>query len=1284
MIRRLLLSCWYTAAALVVLVAVLLSAARLFLPYAEDYRQEIAARVSDALELNVELQGMDLAWRGLGPEVRFEGVRLLEPHTGKPLLSARELRVGLDLWRSAVEGQLVPAVISVLGTNLSLVRGLDGRIVLDGFRQPSMMENPLEVLLQQPRFELLGVSLMWRDERYPERRWFVEKADVRLRSRGDRHQLNLWAVLPPALGRTLELGADLHGPISNTMAWSGLLYARGADINAESWLGTHLRDWLGEQPQVSGRVDAEVWARLVIGQPQSVRARFSMRELRVGSRTPVRPELALERLAGDIEWQRAGDAWSLQVASLDARGDAGDWATSGLALQARPLSGGQTAVELVADTCDLDLVSRLAPFAPRIDAQALAWIEGLRPSGRLQDLVFRVTRVGDQWSGPRLQAVFSGLGFQPYHKLPGMRGLSGRIAGTDQAGVLSLETREAIWRAPDWFRAPLAVDLLQGNLSWQLLSDRLHVTGSNLYLAAPGLRTRTRLHLDLPRDGTAPFFDLQASVLDGDVGQVSRYLPARVMKPKAVAWLDRGLIAGTVTSGGLLIHGRLSDFPFEHAEGRFEARLNVSDAVLDYRAEWPRIEELETEIAFINRTMRIRGVSGKILESEIRDVDVGIEDLRHPLLTVQGVAEGDLAGMLRFVHESPLGTRQARVLGPMTGSGDAHLDLGLDIPLHGKRRQVRVRGDLKLDGNRLQLAEWKLALAELGGQVHFTEREIRAPDLRARLFGAPVRMAIQPGGAGPKVATRVTVRGRPPLLKHFGMTDGPLFGHLRGRPRWSIELALPPSDPAEPLPIGLVVASDLKGLEVDLPPPLGKPADAVRALRLSTDLQRGQYGPLQFVYGDDLAGRVDISGANGGAVRAVVRVGGGMPGALPETGIRLEGELVALDLQPWIDHFRHQAALTTRASELRGEVDLHVGEVSVLGRRFRDVSVQASAGPTGIDLRLDGPDCEGQANIPASSGAPVEVRLALLSIGEGDVQEQTELSAEVEPARLPPLDIAIEQLNFEGLALGEVAIKTRPAMEGLNVESLSVASDWMTLSANGSWHRGPGGHLSRFVVILDAPDFGRLLRRLGYAAQIEGGETHVELDANWRGTPMQFQPARVEGTLVLNVGKGRLTSVNPGAGRVFGLLNLHALPRRLSLDFSDFFQAGFAFDRIHGRFTLVDGDAYTNDLYVDGPAARIEITGRAGLAARDYDQLVTVIPRVRSPGLAIAGTLAGGPVVGAAVYLADQIILSQIDELSRLTQYQYTLRGSWEDPVVRRLPRKSLPTASDGADGDEE
>jgi uncharacterized protein YhdP len=53
--------------------------------------------------------------------------------------------------------------------------------------------------------------------------------------------------------------------------------------------------------------------------------------------------------------------------------------------------------------------------------------------------------------------------------------------------------------------------------------------------------------------------------------------------------------------------------------------------------------------------------------------------------------------------------------------------------------------------------------------------------------------------------------------------------------------------------------------------------------------------------------------------------------------------------------------------------------------------------------------------------------------------------------------------------------------------------------------------------------------------------------------------------------------------------------------------------------------------------------------------------------LPIAGAIAGGPAVGAAVFLADKLMG---DSFNRLTQVKYHVTGSWDKPVYSKLKKE--------------
>ncbi len=143
-------------------------------------------------------------------------------------------------------------------------------------------------------------------------------------------------------------------------------------------------------------------------------------------------------------------------------------------------------------------------------------------------------------------------------------------------------------------------------------------------------------------------------------------------------------------------------------------------------------------------------------------------------------------------------------------------------------------------------------------------------------------------------------------------------------------------------------------------------------------------------------------------------------------------------------------------------------------------------------------------------------------------------------------------------------------------------------------------------------------------------------------------------------------------GRVLGFLNLGELSRRLSLDFTDLYEQGFVFDRITGRIDLGGGQARLETFEIDGPASDIRVSGFTDLRARTFDQTVTVEPSIGT-SVALASAVAGGPVVGAAVYLVDRVSGGALD---RLGSYQYRMTGPWAKPEFTRLGWEPFATGA--------
>jgi uncharacterized protein YhdP len=194
-------------------------------------------------------------------------------------------------------------------------------------------------------------------------------------------------------------------------------------------------------------------------------------------------------------------------------------------------------------------------------------------------------------------------------------------------------------------------------------------------------------------------------------------------------------------------------------------------------------------------------------------------------------------------------------------------------------------------------------------------------------------------------------------------------------------------------------------------------------------------------------------------------------------------------------------------------------------------------------------------------------------------------------------------------------------------------------------------------------DSGGLITRLGTPDAIRGGEGRLEGDVSWQGSPITLDYASMNGKMNLLVEKGQFLKTEPGAARLLGVLNLQALPRRLTLDFRDVFSEGFAFDFVRGDVRIEQGIASTNNLQMKGVVAGALIEGRADIVRETQDLKVVVVPEINA-GTASLYVATINPLIGLTSYLAQSILAKP---LIRAGTSEFHVDGTWSDPRVTKV-----------------
>jgi uncharacterized protein YhdP len=327
-----------------------------------------------------------------------------------------------------------------------------------------------------------------------------------------------------------------------------------------------------------------------------------------------------------------------------------------------------------------------------------------------------------------------------------------------------------------------------------------------------------------------------------------------------------------------------------------------------------------------------------------------------------------------------------------------------------------------------------------------------------------------------------------------------------------------------------------------------------------------------------------------------------------------------------------------------------------------------------IDWRPEAADSQGNGQLSA--------RLTRLDLGtaehvdSGAASARASQAAEVDtadPTKWPSIELSADELISGGHALGRLELRGRPRGADWRVERLRVTSPEGDIDVEGWWRGGPPQRTDVDVTLAvkDTPAF---LRRHGYPDAVRGAPTRITGKLSWPGGLHRFDFVTLDGSISIDTKAGQFTRMEPGLAKLLGVLNLQALPRRLTLDFRDVFSEGFAFDALAGTVRIAGGMMSTTDLRFAGPSARVEISGEANLVEETQKLDVKVLPSLATSVAVGAAVGLANPAIGAAVLLGQKLLQDPVD---RLFATHYRVTGSWSDPQVARVALARDPRAAE-------
>lgn len=1275
---------WWTlavsAAALLVVTGALLTASfQLVMLAAPGYRQDIADYVGRVAGEPVDIGGIGLVWTGLAPRLELTDITLYSQDSSDPALVVERLRLGFGL-RRLLRGDTTPQRVELSGVQLHAVIDGEGRFSLRGIDSAGRPSRATQDWLRQlGRFESVRLSrceLQLDDARLrePVPPFLLTEAELAFADGRGRFSAEL--ALPPSIGSTVELEAQIAGDLARPETWNGRWSAEVDALSGLPWINARLASdaELGfRQTELAldgvvsggrlGAVDVRLDAGEIIGRRGAQQAAF----------TEI---TALARLTPQAE------GWIADIDRLALSGQRQRWPQSRVRVQWRRSADAPAALDIAADYLRLEDLLPWAALLPDSATDRLPMESLRRLSGELRGLVLRST-------GPAtapvpapaqfaLRAEIEQLAFAGGPDAATVAGLSGSVSASQSGGRLVLREAPLTLTLAKVFARPLPFEQVGGELSWSRKGPawQLRVPRFNWRFAST--RGEGDLDLLLPDDAGSPVLRFDAKFSGTDAGQLKPYIPIRW--PQTGAWLERAVLGGRSPGGRLRIEGPVRGFPFVETAGLFALDIDVAEAGLQFDPAWPPVTQASARLEFRGRSLSIRGSSAETGGAQVGDFDVSIADFRDAQLTVNADVQGDAARFYDYLRASPLNQDLDALLSRTEAAGEAAVALHLEIPLSDVDRSI-VRGNVSLRGVELTVKSIPEPIRALRGELAFDRRGASGSGLSAEMFATPLRAAlilddlgVQRLSAQFEVAVDAAGGGMSQLLPQF------LRSHLRGASQWQADLALEGGESGQ-----LELASDLRGLASSLPRPLDKRPESVWPTRLSLRADRDFALRLGLEIKDQLGADLAFARTTDekpALQRARLRLGAGAAPYAEADGVFISGTVTELEPLAWVrsvaDTGDAGTATTPAAVNAPLHADLNVGTLWLGGQMLEGVRLTHAPTATGWQTLLSGSGARGELGFQRdAAGGSVRGRFDHLYLGyrgvpgdaavpDGSAIEPDPEAAPIEPQSLPLLDLRVADFQLGTASLGQLELRTARIADGQRIEQFSTRGAGAEVSGSGQWRRVNGRSSAALQVAASSPSIGEILRGLGYAPSVSARRSQFDARLAWpaaaSGAAAGITWALAEGQLDLKLEKGLLHAVEPGAGRVLGLINFWALPRRLSLDFRDVVSEGLGFDEVSGSFALANGAALTDDLDIDAPSLNIEVRGRVGLVARDYDQSVTVYPDV-SAGITLGALLLGGPAAGILALIAQEVLDQPLDQIGQLS---YRLTGGWDDPQLVR------------------
>lgn len=1234
-----------------------MSALRYALPHIPDVSAQVEAELEQRLQQPIEIETLAMSWHRQGPALDVTGVALQSESQSPIQFRVNEISVVLDFWQSLLQRQLIAQEFILNQATIDV----DLRALQSAAEQPVSLARFENLFLQQlERFSLTESELNVINLAGNRRSVVIEK--LSWLNQGNRHQGVGQFRVRDFTRNSLDFIIQLEGNKLNAV--NGQIYVDSRQVDISPWLEQQLTN----VDITESNVNFTSWLTLVDGDISS--GLLQMRDNRIAARVSNRDvTLHIPRGSVAIEPQRQG--WLLNVKPLTVEINQQPIALPLISWHSQPNLQQLSVKQLPLP----QLLSALSAQDENLSS-ALAGFDG--------NINFWLQRdaVGDVYWQLHSENLGRANGEGRLGFTPLVLDITGKNLASGQWAVAADSLQLSSAALAD---EPLTFNQLQLKAAWQRNDDAWQTTlnRGKINYADMALLLSGQLAGERGEGSVAPpTIELQAnSVSEFSVATLRQLLP-NIMGEGVKSYLSDALQGGRVAGLETLWRGPVNQFPGASMQGVFNARVDFDTLDYRFRPEWPALKQTPIRLDFYQRGLFMYTDGGQLMDVDIAQVAAKIPELTNAArgLQLTSSVRGPAGSIEPVFAASPLTAvaetlRQVQPRSPVAGS------FSLDIPFDGSRDvDVRVNADLTDTAFYVDAINQTFTARE--GRLSIDNANVDTENLVLQWYGMPITTKVVggPGESGYSLRVDTSLDWQvEPLLDALPSQGWQkyFYGAVNGTGQLQLNLA-------DTITSQWRSQYDLTGLQSNLPQPLTK--EFGENWQLTVNLS-GDGEQLRL--NANVADRLNWSsrwrpGSN--EWQSAQLVLGEAPSqqkarlAQRSDAFVIAAQLPQLNVGEWYDliYFLQQSqggnGDSSAPSFTPDYILASTPQLLWAGQRFADAELEVWPAEQQWFGRVFANDLALDVSIPEDFlQQPIVVNADFIQLSStfGPTSANTLREKEAQwqwVKRLPAIDVNCKTCKLDDKSFVDLAAQIRPINGGIELSRFSTQSNNSSLQASGYWLVADGEPVTQISGNLDSEDFGDLLREYGLETAIRDSSATVSFGLNWQGHPHQLDFNSLGGSMEWELGQGYLAEVSDGGARLFSLLSLDGILRKLTLDFRDIFSQGMFYTDLSGSVQLANGIATTNDTQLLGSAGNMEITGSTNLVTNTLDYQLTYAPKVTSSLPVILAWMVNPP-SGLAALLIDKVL----QDAEVISQLQYQVTGTIDNPQVTEVDRDSRP-----------